>query len=107
MSMMAIDAHITRRFALLGAAAAAVGVALPVHAATETRDDPAKLFMLVKMVTEVFDGSSFGRQRQLIREIRAADPEFAELADVFERRSAEQWVWVPTDIPGLSVPSNA
>lgn len=111
---MATQASITRRAALIGAAASSVALAVPAVALAKKADvTPSETdgalsdYTVIKLATGLFDHASFDRQQQFFSDLRAAGPDFAAIADVFERRRGHNWTWVPTDIPGLSTPSNA
>lgn len=111
---MANRASITRRAALIGAAASCTALAVPavalaekVNAASSEAGGALSDYMVIKLATDLFDHASFDRQQQFLYDLRAAGPDLAAIADVFERRRDYNWVWTPTGIPGLSVPSNA
>lgn len=111
---MAAQASTTRRAALIGAAASCAALSVPAVALAKKAivtppesDGALSDYMVVKLAADLFDHASFDRQQQFLSELRAAGPDLAAIADVFERRRDHNWEWVPTDIPGLSTPSNA
>jgi hypothetical protein len=59
----------------------------------------------LKIIRTCFDGAPWQRQQKLISDLRAKGGLLSDMADVLDRRARKQWVWIATDIPGLSIPS--